>query len=46
MSILIILLVVSLVIAGGFLGAFFWAMNNGQYDDVDTPSVRILNDED
>ena len=46
MTILIILLVLSLLVAGGFLGAFFWAMKSGQYDDVDTPSIRILNDDD
>ena len=28
-----------------FLGAFFWALKNGQHDDVYTPSVRILFDD-
>ena len=46
MSILVILLFLSLLVAGGFLGAFFWAMKSGQYDDVETPSIRILNEED
>ena len=36
---------VSLIIALGFLGAFFWAIKSGQYDDDYTPSVRILFDE-
>jgi cbb3-type cytochrome oxidase maturation protein len=28
-----------------FLGAFFWAQRTGQNDDLYTPSVRILLDE-
>ena len=46
MSVLGLLLGASLIVAVGFLIAFLWAMNSGQYDDVDTPSIRILNDED
>lgn len=36
------LIIVSLVIALGFLAAFIWAIKSGQYDDDYTPSVRIL----
>ena len=25
--------------------AFFWAVRSGQFDDMDTPAVRILLDE-
>ncbi len=39
------MLIVSLVIALFFLGSFFWAAKNGQYDDDYTPSVRILFDD-
>lgn len=42
MSVIIILLAASLIIAGGFLIAFIWSVRNGQYDDEYTPSVRIL----
>jgi len=35
----------SLIVAGGFLVAFIWAVKSGQYDDKYTPSVRILFDE-
>ena len=28
------------------LAAFFWAVGNGQYDDMDGAANRILNDED
>lgn len=45
MSALIILIGVSLVVALGFLFAFFWAVGNGQYEDEYTPSVRMLFEE-
>ncbi len=28
------------------LGVLYWAINNGQYDDLDTESKRILFDDD
>jgi cbb3-type cytochrome oxidase maturation protein len=42
MEIIFMLIIVSLVIALGFLAAFIWAIKSGQYDDDYTPSVRIL----
>lgn len=45
MSILVVLIIVSLVVAGGFLIAFLWAVRSGQFDDAHSPSVRILQDE-
>ena len=44
MSVLIILIAVSIVVAAGFLLAFIWSVRNGQYDDDYTPSVRMLFD--
>ena len=26
--------------------AFFWAVGNGQFDDLDTPAIRIILDDD
>jgi len=46
MKIIFVLILVSLVIALGFLGAFLWAVKSGQYDDDYTPSVRMLFDDD
>jgi cbb3-type cytochrome oxidase maturation protein len=46
MSAFIILIGVSLVVAIGFLFAFFWAVGNRQYEDEYTPSVRMLFEED
>lgn len=39
------LIIFSLIVAGGFLIAFLWAVKSGQYDDKYTPSVRILFDD-
>lgn len=46
MKIILLLIIISLLIAGGFLFAFFWAVKDGQYDDDYTPSMRILVDDD
>jgi len=45
MSILFILIIISLILASGFLIAFFWATKSGQFDDDYTPSVRMLFDD-
>lgn len=45
MSAIIILILASLFVATGFLIAYFWSVENGQYDDDYTPSVRILFDD-
>ena len=42
MSVIIILIIIGVVVAGGFLAAFFWAVRSGQYDDTVSPAVRIL----
>jgi cbb3-type cytochrome oxidase maturation protein len=45
MSVLILLIGFSILIAGGFLIAFIWSVKKGQYDDDYTPSVRMLFDD-
>ncbi|MCY1520073.1 cytochrome oxidase maturation protein, cbb3-type [compost metagenome] len=45
MNILYFLVGCSLVMALIFLGAFIWSLRNGQHDDVNTPGIRILLDE-
>lgn len=44
MSVIIVLLLCSFVVAVGFLIAFLWSVKSGQYDDKYTPAVRILFD--
>jgi cbb3-type cytochrome oxidase maturation protein len=45
MSVIILLIIFSILVAGGFLVAFIWAVRSGQYDDTYSPSVRILFEE-
>ncbi len=45
MKIIFLLILVSLLVAIGFLAAFFWAVKSGQYEDDYTPSIRILFDD-
>jgi cbb3-type cytochrome oxidase maturation protein len=45
MKIIFLLILVSLLVAVGFLAAFFWAVKSGQYEDDYTPSIRILFDD-
>jgi len=46
MSILYVLIPLALLILGGAVWAFFWAVGSGQFDDLDTPAVSILMDDD
>ncbi len=45
MSAIFVLIIVSLIVAIGFLIAFLWAVKDNQYEDSYTPSVRILFDD-
>lgn len=45
MDIIFLLIIVSVIIAVGFLAAFIWAVKNGQYEDDYTPAIRILFDD-
>ena len=45
MSVMFVLLPLALLFAAAALGVFIWAALSGQYDDVHTPAVRILYDD-
>ena len=45
MTVIYFLIPLSVVIAGGFLAGFIWAVRSGQYEDTYTPSMRLLTDE-
>jgi cbb3-type cytochrome oxidase maturation protein len=45
-SILYLLIPLGLVLLGVSVWAFFWAVRAGQFDDLDTPAVQILLDDD
>ncbi|MEL6671681.1 MAG: cbb3-type cytochrome oxidase assembly protein CcoS [Bacteroidota bacterium] len=42
MSAIFVLIILSLLIALGFLAWFIWAMKDGQYEDDYTPAMRML----
>ena len=45
MTVIYVLIPLSILMAGGFLWAFFWAVRSGQFDDTCTPSMRVLLDD-
>lgn len=45
MSVVFLLVIIGILVAAAFLGAFIWAVKTGQFDDSYTPSVRILFDD-
>jgi len=46
MNILYVLIPLALLVLGVAVWAFFWAVGSGQFDDLDTPAVRIIMDDD
>ena len=46
MTILLVLIPLSLILLGFAVWAFFWATGSGQYDDLDSPALHILMDDD
>jgi cbb3-type cytochrome oxidase maturation protein len=46
LSILFALIPLALVLLAFAVWAFFWAVRSGQFDDLETPAVQILLDED
>ncbi len=45
MSVVYILLPVASLLAAAGVAAFIWAVRRGQFDDLETPAVRILHDD-
>lgn len=45
MGVIVLLIAFSLLVALIFLAAFFWAVKSGQFDDPQTPSMRMLFDD-
>ena len=45
MEIVYLLAPLALILALGAIAAFLWAVNKGQYDDLETPAHRMLLDE-
>jgi cbb3-type cytochrome oxidase maturation protein len=45
MNILLLLVPISLLLLGVAIWAFAWAVRRGQFDDLDTPALDILVDD-
>lgn len=45
MSVLYVVLPLALVIVAAAVVAFVWSARSGQFDDLDTPAVRMLHDD-
>ncbi len=46
MNVLYLLVPVALLLAAVGVAGFLWAARNGQFDDVETPALRMLIDDD
>ena len=46
MDILPLLIGISILVVIGVAIVFVWAVRSGHFDDLDTPAVRILSDDD
>jgi cbb3-type cytochrome oxidase maturation protein len=45
MGIILVLLPLSILLALIFLGAYLWGVKRGQFDDLDTPPLRVMHDD-
>ncbi|MCH5374771.1 MAG: cbb3-type cytochrome oxidase assembly protein CcoS [Planctomycetes bacterium] len=45
MSVIYILLPAAALLAAAGVAAFIWAVRRGQFDDLDTPAIRMLHDD-
>jgi cbb3-type cytochrome oxidase maturation protein len=45
MSVIYIVLPLALVLAGIALTGFIWSVRKGQFDDLQTPAIRMLHDD-
>lgn len=45
MNIIFLILPLALMLAGASVYGFIWATRKGQYDDLETPPLRLLIDE-
>jgi cbb3-type cytochrome oxidase maturation protein len=46
MNILYLLIPLGLLLLGLAIAAFFWAVGSGQFDDLDTPAMSVVMDDD
>ena len=46
MNILYLLIPLGLLLLAAAIAAFFWAVRSGQFDDLETPAMSVVMDED
>lgn len=46
MSVIFLLIIISILLASGFLVVFWFALRKNQFEDINTPAMRILFDDD
>jgi len=46
MNVLYLLIPLALLVLGLAVWIFFWAVGSGQFDDLDTPAMRVILDDD
>lgn len=46
MSVIYLMIPLAILLAAAAITGFVWSVKRGQYDDLDTPSVRMLYDDD
>lgn len=45
MSVIFLILPLALLLVGVAIWAYLWSARAGQFDDLDTPAVRLLHDD-
>jgi cbb3-type cytochrome oxidase maturation protein len=45
MSIIFVILPITLLLSAAAVVAFAWATRSGQFDDLETPAIRLLHEE-
>ena len=45
MSVIFLVLPLAIIVVAAAVVAFVWSARSGQFDDLDTPAVRMLRDE-
>jgi cbb3-type cytochrome oxidase maturation protein len=45
MTIMFLVLPLALIVVGVAVWAYVWAARSGQFDDLETPAVRVLHDD-
>lgn len=46
MSVIYLVLPIALLLLAGAVAAYAWAARRGQFDDLETPAMRALHDDD